>query len=234
MKKITIIILCFLIIPSVFAWGWNTHQMFVEKVYDSMPLELQERLNLSLMKEGAIAPDKDFHDNVLHHYPPSYNLSLKWLDFDCHNECNYTDASYRFSVAAHYISDSFVAPHNIKKENWKLHSEFEKQGKKYVSKVKCNDYNLDLKKNLEIGSENSRDWGEWMLNKDEKIVYREIDQSMMMIYSVAFDKFDFKCAKLTNIEKMKGYLTKRNIFIGLIFLVVIMLILYFLNKRFKY
>jgi len=234
MKKITIIILCFLIIPSVFAWGWNTHQMFVGKIYDSMPLELQERLNLSLMKEGAIAPDKDFHDNVLHHYPPTYNLSLRWLDFECYNECNYTDASYRFGVAAHYISDSFVAPHNIKKENWKLHSEFEKQGNKYVSKVKCNDYNLDLKKTLEIGSENYKDWGEWMLNKDEKIVYREIDQAMMLVYSVAFDKFNFKCTKLTKVEFMKGYFTKRNLIIGLMFLVVIILILYFLNKRFKY
>jgi len=234
MKKITIIILCFLIIPSVSAWGWNTHQMFVEKVYDSMPLELQDKLNLSLIKEGAIAPDKDFHDNVWHHYPLSYNLSLKWLDFDCHNECNYTDASYGFGVAVHYISDSFVAPHNIKKENWKLHSEFEKQGNKYVSKVKCNDYNLDLKKNLEIGSENSKDWGEWILNKDENIVYREIDQAMMLVYSTAFDKFDFKCAKLTKIEFMKGYFTKRNFIIGIIFLGVIILTLYFLNKRFKY
>ena len=232
MKKITIIILCFLIIPSVSAWGWNTHQMFVEKVYDSMPLELQSKLNLSLMKEGAIAPDKDFHDNVWHHYPPRYNLSLKCLDFDCHNECNYTDASYRFGVATHYISDSFVAPHNIRNEPSKLHSEFERQ--KYISKVKCNDYNLDLKKNLEIGSENSKDWGEWMLNKDEKIVNREVDQAMMLVYSVAFDKFDFKCAKLTKIEFMKGYFTKRNFIIGIIFLGVIILTLYFLNKRFKY
>lgn len=230
MKKLTIIILCFLLIPGVFAWKWGTHQMFAEKVHSSMPLELQEKLNLSLMKDGAIAPDKIFHDNVWHHYPPSYNLTLKWLDFDCSIECNYTNVSYNFGVALHYISDSFVAPHYISKESSKLHSEFEGQGEKYVSKIKCIDYNLDLKKNLEIGSENYKDWGEWLLSKDENIVHREIDQAMMLVYSVAFDKFGFECVGMTKIKKLGGYFNKKVIIISIILLLILIFVLI---KRFK-
>lgn len=230
MKKLTIIILWFLLIPTVFAWRWETHEMFVEKVYGSMPLELQNKLNLSLMKEGSVAPDKVFHDNIWHHYPPSYNLTLQWLDFDCSADCNYTDVSYRFGVAVHYISDSFVSPHYISKEPWELHSEFEKQGGKYVSKIKCGDYNLDLKKSLEIGAENYKDWGEWILSKDEGIVQREIDQGMLLVYSVAFDKFDFECVRMTRVEKLKGYLSKKVIIIGIVLLIIIIFVLI---KRFK-
>ena len=80
MKKFVFIILLFFFIPSVISWNWNTHQNIAEKIYYSLPFEEQNNLNLSLIKEGSIAPDKDFKDNVLHHYPPSLNKSLYWLN----------------------------------------------------------------------------------------------------------------------------------------------------------
>src|SRR3989344_4367570 len=143
MKKSILISLCFLtLLNAVYGWVWETHQMFAEKTYNSMPSDLREKLNLTAMKEGAIAPDKDFHDNIKHHYPPSYELALKWLNFSCDADCDYNNIIYNFGVASHYISDSFVAPHYIAKEPSYLHSEFERQS--YISKVKCYDYNLDL------------------------------------------------------------------------------------------
>lgn len=214
------------------AWSWNTHQMFAEKVYNSMPLDLQNKLNLTAMKEGSIAPDRDFHDNIKHHYPPSYDLALKWLDLSCNIDCDYEKASYGFGVATHYITDSFVAPHYIAKEPGYLHSEFENQGKYYISKVKCYDYNLDLKESLIIGSKNYKDWGEWLVSKDENIIFKEIDEAMTVVYSAAFDKFDFECRKETRIENKGSYFNKRNIVIGFIFLIFIILIILFKKSIF--
>ena len=95
MKKSILISLCFLtLLNAVYGWGWETHQMFAEKTYNSMPSDLREKLNLTAMKEGAIAPDKDFHDNIKHHYPPSYELALKWLNFSCDADCDYNNVSY--------------------------------------------------------------------------------------------------------------------------------------------
>ncbi len=230
-KGIVLIMLCFLITLNIsYAWNWQTHQMFVEKTYNSMPLDLREKLNLTAMKEGAIAPDKDFHDNVKHHYPPSYELALKWLNFSCDVDCDYNQVSYDFGVASHYISDSFVAPHYISKEPSYLHSEFERQN--YISKVKCYDYNLNLEDGLKIGSENYKDWGEWLVSKDKNIIYNEIDEAMTAIYSVAFDKFNFECAtKETKVEYITGYVTKENTLLGSGFLFVIIILLFLFKKK---
>src|SRR3989344_1639489 len=124
LKKIFLILSILLLIPNVFAWNWFTHQEIGENVYNALPEDLQNKLNLEKIKEGTIAPDKDFKDNVRHHYPQSYNLTLHWLDVAKNSleTQDYDNASYAFGVATHYVSDSFSAPHYVKNEQNKLSS----------------------------------------------------------------------------------------------------------------
>lgn len=233
-KGLISLILVFLAVFTVNcnAWVWETHQNIVDKVYSDMPRELQVKLNLSLMEEGSIAPDKVFHNNVLHHYPQSYELALKAL-----NENNdWDNISYNFGIATHYISDSFSAPHYISNEPYKLHEEFEKQIKNYIPKTKCYNYRIDLKKGLENGSLNYREWGEWLLTKNKEIPEREVEQAMTLVYSIAFDKFNFNCNNKTRVEYAKGFFNWNGFFKFLIFIgiILVLYIVYRTIKRFKY
>lgn len=232
-KEVILVILAlFLILPNCFAWQWETHQGIAEKLYDDMPRELQQKLNLSLMKEGSIAPDKVFHDNIFHNYPKSYTLALIWLN----KGGNWDNTSYNFGVAIHYISDSFSAPHYIIRESSKDHTEFERQAKNYIPKTKCSSYNLTLKEGMETGSLNYKDWGEWLLNKNKEIPEKEVDDAMKLVYSVAFDKFNFACNKKTEFEYSTEYFSSETLKDIITFFGALLLlnIVYRIIKRFKY
>jgi hypothetical protein len=224
-KTLSLIILCFLLFPSTEAWNWPTHKAIVQKVYYSFPLELTQKLDLELMEIGSIAPDKDFHDQRLHHYPPSYNKSQYWLDNlrNSLKEEDYENASYAFGVVTHYISDSFVAPHNIKGENPSDHSKFEKQVSTILTKCKKNDY--ELNNSLYIASQNDKDWEPWLNSKDSKIPQKELEQTMKLIYSVALDEFNITCnTKTTEIIKQKYKLgSKTQTYLGTILILYLIL-----------
>ncbi len=180
-------------ISSVSAWNWPTHKAIVQKIYYSIPRELQGDLDLELMEIGSIAPDKDFHDQRLHHYPPSYNKTLFWLDKleQALSIKDYENASYAFGVATHYISDSFVSPHNIKGEDPNDHSKFEKQISTILTKCEKNNY--ELNNSLYIASQNGKDWEPWLNSKNPEIPQKELEQTMKLIYSIALTEFNTTC-----------------------------------------
>lgn len=232
-RFLSLILMVFAIsVTSSYAWNWDTHQAIVDKLYSDMPRDLQIKLNLSLMEEGSIAPDKVLHNNIFHHYPPSYNLALVAIN----EGVDWNDISYNFGIATHYISDSFSAPHYITKEPYNLHSEFEKQVGKYISKIDCNDYNIDLKTGLENGSLNYKDWGDWLLTKDKTIPEKEVDSAMKVVYSVAIDKFKFSCNKKTEVEYITEIVDFNDILKFSEYLggVLLLYIFYRTIKRFKY
>ena len=121
------------------AWNWQTHPAFVESMYYQLSDEDQSNFNLTALQEGSLAPDRDFHDNRYHHYPPSYNLTLYWLQKarTSYAQGDFPEASYAFGVASHYVSDSFAAPHNIEKESSKDHSFYERQASERYMLVPC-------------------------------------------------------------------------------------------------
>ena len=164
-----LVIVLLLILPAVNAWKAETHKNIIEYVYLNLPIEQQERLNLTKLKEGAIAPDRDFKDFRNHHYPPSLNKAKLWLDND-------TDLSYNLGVASHYIVDSFVAPHNIKGEKYSDHSNFESQVSSYYPSVECKDYGFSLE-DLKFGTKNYQDWNLWLKTKNNNIPKREVDEA---------------------------------------------------------
>ena len=206
MKIYSFLILFILLASSADAWNSYYHRSLAEKAYYSLDFSTQEKLNLTLIKEGATTPDLVFHDVVKHHYPPSYNLAVKWLnDANVNYEKgNYNDASYSFGVASHYITDSFVAPHYTSKEPGNLHSEFENIDRKYKFKTKCYYKEYDLNQTLYSGSLNKEDWALWLLSKDDDIPKKELEQALSALYPVALDTFSSSCNNFeTEIVKRK-------------------------------
>ena len=195
MKKEIIICIILLIIPlSTEAWDWNNHKAIMEKIYYSIPYEVQSKIDLEELKRGSIAPDKDFHDNRLHHYPESYNKTIYWLDLtkEYIKENNYKNASYSFGVASHYISDSFVAPHYISGEDPKLHTKFEYQASTPKTKCKKEEYNIN-KTLYKASIKNPNDWNLWLKTENKEIPQKEIEQASELIFPVFLDLFNTTC-----------------------------------------
>jgi len=205
MKIIILVLFFILIIPQILAWNWETHKEIVNKLYYSSPYELQSRLDLDLLQQGSIAPDKDFHDNVLHHFPSTYNKTLYWLNQTEYyiSINNYQNASYSFGVATHYISDSFVAPHSITGEDYKLHAKFEKSP--IPIKIKCEKNKYNLLEDLEKAALNSKDWEIWVKNQTTEIPEKELEQAMQLVFPLFLDTFNTTCEERTTIIKEENF-----------------------------
>ncbi len=204
MDKFVFLVVLLLYLPNSYAWKWDTHFSIVESVYYSMPNELQSKVNFSRMKEGSVAPDKNFKDFKKHSYPASLILAKKWLS-------DKSDMAYNFGVASHYISDSFVAAHNIAGEDYNDHERFEITVLKYKPEVECRNYNLNLDRDLVKATESKKDWGFWLKTKDKKIVQKEVDNVMRLIYSISLDYFNYTCRQSTKVTNEGLFTNKRDI-----------------------
>ncbi len=222
--KYSIIILILLIMPSAYAWNWNTHQHIMEYVYLNLPPEKKLELNLTKLLDGAIIPDRDFKDHRNHHYPDSLEKAQNWLNND-------TDLSLSIGIASHYITDSFVAPHNVMGESGAMHSKFENQVSNYYPKVECKDYNYTLE-DLKIGTENAKDWDLWLKTKDKTIPEREVDQATKFLFSIVLKKLNVDCTGKTVVTETPYINTNKIILISLT--IVIGLISLFIKKRSKF
>ncbi|MBI2148833.1 zinc dependent phospholipase C family protein [Candidatus Woesearchaeota archaeon] len=216
--KYFILLIVLLLIPQVHAWKWETHQNIIEYIYFNLPIEAQQQLNITKLKEGSITPDKDFKDHKLHHYPKSLIEAEKWLNND-------TDISFNMGIASHYITDSFAAPHNINGEDYKLHSAFENQVKNYYPNTKCYNYKLKIQ-DLSKGTKTSEEWKIWLKTKDRIIPEKEVDESTKLLFSIILNKLNLTCIKNTEIEEV-SYINKRKI---ILISLVSLIGLYFLKN----
>ena len=206
MKIYTFLILFILLIGNAEAWNSYYHRSLAERTYYSLDFKTQENLNLTLILKGSTDPDLVFHDVVKHHYPPSYELAVKWLEKAkiSYQNKDYNNASYSFGVASHYIGDSFVSPHYISKEPGSLHSEFENIDKKYKFKSKCHSSTYDLNQTLYQGSLNRQEWTLWLLSRDKEIPKKELEQALIALYPIAQETFNSSCNNFeTEIVKRK-------------------------------
>lgn len=220
-----IFIFLILLSQNILAWNSYNHHLIVETIYYNLDFNTQQELNITAMKIGSVAPDRVFHDNRLHHYPPSYNLAVNWLKAAEENYSlgNYDEASYSFGVASHYISDSFVAPHYIAKEPSSLHSKFENI--RYKPKTKCFSSNYNLNQSLYLASKNEADWGEWLISKNSSIPEKELEQSLTLLFPIALEVFNTSCNDLeTEIIKKKFNPLNRNVIIYIILLITALLL----------
>lgn len=220
-KPILLIFVFILLAINVNAWNSKTHESLVENIYYSMPENLQNKLNLSALKYGSTSPDLVFHDTVRHHYPNSQEFAYKYLQ-------NITDLetfSYNFGVASHYITDSFVAPHYISKEDTKDHTAFE-TFKNYTIKTNCQNYNYTLN-DLYLGEKNKDDWGPWLKTRNPEIPQKALEQSQQFLFSIALEMLNYSCNKEVIYEE-KSIITMPDKNIGYLAIVgfLILLILF--------
>ena len=234
MKFLFIILFYFVLISNVDAWNSKGHQTVAEYAYYNSGFELQNKLNLTLMKQGSTAPDLVFHDVVKHHYPPSYYLAERWLQAakDNYSLKDYNKASYAFGIASHYISDSFVAPHYISKEPSSLHSEFERI-KNYSFNLECYKANFNLNQSLEQASKNKEDWTKWTLTKDEEIPRRAYKGALNLTSLVFLDIFNSTCNNFKT-EIIKQRFRLNNNIIIFFLLIAICYFSFVLNKKYGF
>lgn len=218
MKKLALIILLFL--PSVYAWDWDGHQAIASKVYLSFPDELQQKLDLNLIKLGSIAPDQLFKDQFDHHYPPTLNKSLYWINLTKYylSKEDYQNASYSFGVFTHYISDSFASPHNVHKEKLKDHLAYERQAS--VPKTKCKKRDYNLQKELEKATESKEDWPVWLKTKDKSLPQKRTEEATGLVYAVALDVFNTTCKSEFDFKITKTFII--SLIIGSIILIYLL------------
>ncbi|MAG47058.1 hypothetical protein CL617_00500 [archaeon] len=234
MKKLMLIVLILSLFTT--SWSWTNHEILVERVYYTLDLETQNKLNVTLLKEGAIAPDKVFHDTVRHSYPKSYIESKEWLfkAKQAYKNKDYNNASYFFGITAHYISDTFSAPHNVKKEPSKLHSKFDST--KYKPKVKCQNYPKedDLNLSLYLSTINKEiDWYQWVNTNNNSIAISGLDDSLKLLYPIALETFNASCNTLQTEIITSNYklYNKQTNTLSVVFLMLILL--YFIIKKTK-
>lgn len=103
----------FLLMPQAEAWSITTHYAMVDEIYYSLSPELQSKLSLEDMRDGADDPDVNFLDFSYHSYPANQVKVDYWLakGKEAYQNGDYKYASYCMGVASHYITDGFCAPH---------------------------------------------------------------------------------------------------------------------------
>ena len=185
--------------PSASAWHVVTHENIAEKIYYSMPHNVQHNLNLSEIRMGAAAPDLIFKDSKDggHKYPKSYQKAENWLKKGKtayqKGDCNY--ASYCFGVASHYISDSYVVTHcaNISKLN---HKDYERRSKEMKPSTvwymgnqfkdinpSVAGYNENLKSELaETYKTGETRWNMWIEKRNMALVQLNLDKATGIAY----------------------------------------------------
>tara|TARA_Y100000310_G_scaffold138289_2_gene137200 strand:- start:14534 stop:15232 length:699 start_codon:yes stop_codon:yes gene_type:complete len=221
MKKIIVVILFF---PLLVGWNWQTHSKLVESAYYSLEGGFIPFLDVAALMNGSLAPDRDFHDNRLHHYPPSYNKTLYWLTETkkALEGKKYSNASYAFGVASHYISDSFAAPHNIKKESSKDHAAYEKQADQHYLYSNCatlSETYVLHQKFLEA-TEQGKTWEKWLETRDEEIPEKAAQEAYAFILQVAKNTFAADCKNTTTVVTQQTFPTFTGIEILFLSLII--------------
>lgn len=174
-----------LLISPAAAWPVQTHQNMASKVYYSLPLSVQNNLNLNEMKKGAIAPDAVFKDFNNHKYPQSIAQAQKWLNNGkkAYKSKNYKYASYCFGIALHYITDTYVAAHCVSTETKAQNTAFESKATKMTPTIRYMSGNLNLL--LYYGYQQGKsDWKTWLKTKSSSIAQKEVNNGASAAYSM--------------------------------------------------
>lgn len=188
-------VLLLLLLLFVSAWTWPVHENFSAKIYDSFPADVKSNLNLTLIQEGSLMPDKLIQDYERHSYPDSVEAIDYWLtrSHDSYLESNYTVASLSLGIATHYIADSFSAPHNVANEDNSMHSKFETEAEKMLFYSSCTVGKKDVESYISKAAVGKTDWGFWLRNKANKIQSKELSNALYAGYALSHAYYEEEC-----------------------------------------
>lgn len=169
-------------------WYWPRHTSVIEIVFNVLPEDVKENLDLQAMVDGSNDPDEKFKDLISPHYPASYKRAVGWL-YDAeinYDSGNYKRASYCFGIATRYIIDTFSAPHCISKNSNKDRNNFETVIDDYTPTVNYipGDLRMLMQKGVDQGK---KDWKNWKKSKNLSIPHSEADMGASVTYSVIKD-----------------------------------------------
>ena len=185
------LMVCLVFAPVSDAWTWDTHSEIVDVVYQGLPTDVQQKLDLNIMRNASNDPDEVFKDFTDHSYPKSYEKAKSWLDQGkaAYDRGDYKNASYDYGVASHYISDTFSAPHCVSGESSSDHSKYEDQAKKL--KPSATYSSGDLKSKMETGYNQGKiSWSEWLKTKDNAIVQNNLNMGASTALSAIQDSIN--------------------------------------------
>jgi len=60
-------------------WYWPRHTSVIEIVFNVLPEDVKENLDLQAMMDGSNDPDEKFKDLISPHYLASYKRAVGWL-----------------------------------------------------------------------------------------------------------------------------------------------------------
>ncbi len=185
------LMVCLFFAPSADAWTWKTHSDIVDAVYYGLPSNVQQKLDLNIMRDASKVPDEKFKDFVDHSYPRSYDKAKSWLDQGkaAYDRGDYGNASYDYGVASHYISDTFSAPHCVSGESSADHSKYEDQAK--TLKPKATYVSGDLKTLMENGfNQGKTSWSDWLQSKSSTVIQNNLNMGASAALSATKDSIN--------------------------------------------
>jgi len=201
------------LMPYADAWSWKTHSAIVDVVYYGLPVNVQQKLDLNIMRDGSNDPDQIFHDFNYHSYPKSYDKAEFWLNQgkSAYDNGNYANASYDYGVATHYISDTFSAPHTVSGESSSDHSKYENRAKKLTPTATY--VNEDLNTMMQEGkNDGSSDWANWLQTNDDNIIQKDLNRGASASLSAVEDSLNVNnTVNNTKSESFLDYIIKKII-----------------------
>jgi len=162
------------------AWAEPNHYEIVYQVYYTLPEDVNENLSLFEMMEGAGDPDLRFLDFQNHHYPQSQVKADYWLNQGRNYYLNqdYSNASYCFGVASHYISDGLCPPHTGGGHTGYLHTKFELE-------ALCLTPHINMSENQsmdELYNNSTANWMTWLKTGDRSSIQNSLNNAASESY----------------------------------------------------
>jgi hypothetical protein len=178
----------FLSANPVMAWSVTNHHDIAEDTYYSLPVDMQENLNLSTMVDGSDDPDTKFLDFKYHVYPYNLQKAKYWLN---EGKTNYQDGDYNYSsycygVATHYISDGLCGPHFESGSSRTYHALYEVRA--LLLKPKITYYSEDLDSVFQQNHlKTKKSWKSWLKQGDDVNIQNDLDRAGSASYSAVFN-----------------------------------------------
>ena len=189
---LTFMVFILIISPSpVIAWSATNHHDIAQETYYSLPLDIQQKMNLSEMKDGSDDPDIKFLDFSYHVYPYNKEKADYWLNKGKINyeEGNYNYSSYCYGVATHYISDGFAGPHHESGTSRIHHTLYEIRAMFLKPEITYFPGNIDsiFQKNH---SKTKKSWNRWLKEGDDINIQEDLNRAGSASYSAVINSIN--------------------------------------------
>jgi hypothetical protein len=180
-----LVITAIFMVPSCDAWNsgvGDTHDTIAVNLYHDTPSTIRKHLDLKEMKRGARWPDYNGESKKWHGYPYSTIKIEKYLILakKAYRTKSYKKESFYYGVVSHYVSDTYAAPHTVKKLSF--HKRYYYQADLmaiHAYKMNYNELKNFLKYGYNLGQGSADTWERKRLwnNKFSALVQKDLNRA---------------------------------------------------------